>query len=792
MTIKPLKIYNGICIKRFFGILLTAITLFSAHAFFYRACEAAAGDSEMEFKRNILVYYSASNGSDDYSNDVFELFGIFFNYYGYNFTFHNLDEGIGDEKIRESADLYVVCQYEAIHKHAGELCDFLTGALGRKRIILMELPGAPGRQEKLIEKLGFDCRDFIKGDLIRSWKGDSGLASGEIELKLTRTSDYFMFVPKPDRADARVHLAAVGDSVECPLIASSKDGAIIFTGKILAVDEKFNRRWMIDPMKAAGLLLSDGNRFVVPDPLVQSGRRAAFIHIDGDGFNYKTEHNDERYSGEIIADEIIDRYKLPTTASLIVSEVHPNDFGNAALEKKAAELLKKPYVEPASHSWYHPFEWHRLKLDTIEKYSDDTAETDQIQEMKIYNPANRIRETCLEKEIVSSVKYIGDLSGRKCRVICWTGMCNPTREALKLCEDKGIYNINGGDTRYDGEFKLYSNLRPHYCPSGGRIKFNARYVNEFIMTEHWSEPYDNYKKVIEGFKNTASPYLLTPVNIYYHFYSGTKPESLAALKEVYEFALAQSFSFMSVSAWIERLRGFMNCRITALRPVEKIELSAQAKPYYDAAELKCLYAYRYENNGEMDNFRWDFEGYPMIDPSGGVMGFNEINGSKYINAGPNKSGNIFIVDRPPEGLYLKSLSGKVIVAGYDSEEAGVYNVEAFVNSPFKAVIANADYPFYKIYYTNAKNETVQYAAIIDKEKNELIFNGPYEAGKIKLSIHYSSHFGNIKSFFYGAVTRIYYFFMKNPLIILLLVIYAYFSIQNRYLKRNLKRPGIKK
>ncbi len=647
---------------------------------------------------------------------------------------------------------------------------------------MLELPGAPGRQEILIEKLGFKCHEFISASRIKNFKSEEGFCRGEKPFKIISREDFYQISPAAGRNDARVHISALGDgTLECPLAVSSNNGAIIFMGKLFYTDEKYNRYWMVDPFKLTDIMLNSERRYIIPDPCVQSGNRAAFIHIDGDGFNYKTEYNDERYSGEIITDEIIDYYKFPTTASLIVSEIHSQDYGNKKLEKKAAELMRAPYVEPASHSWYHPFKWGKVKSGGVmEKYIEDTEETDQIQEEKIFNPANKVRETCLEKEILRSCEYIGELGGRPCRVMCWTGMCNPTPEALALCENNGIYNINGGDTRFDGGFKLYSNLRPHYNPGGGYIKFNARYVNEFIMTDHWCPPYDNFKKVIEGFQNTGAPHLLTPINIYYHFYSGTKKESLEALKEVYNYTAASSPSFMKASDWIDRVRGFINCKITQ----KEIPTSPESKHknrYYDNPEgIKYLQAFKFENAGKLDNFRWDYDGYPMLSPDSGVIGYKKINGSLYINTGMRDSGEIYIIDRPPDGFYLKSFTGNVISADYDKTTDRIYNVEAYSAGPLKAVFAGAGYPFYKIYFTNSKNETSEYAGEIDDSKNELIFGAAYEYGRIKISVHYSTHFDNIKSRLTGVSARIFYFFKNNPIIIIILIIYVYFIIQNRY------------
>ncbi len=49
--------------------------------------------------------------------------------------------------------------------------------------------------------------------------------------------------------------------------------------------------------------------------------------------------------------------------------------------------------------------------------------------------------------IVGSANYIQNLArGKACRVLFWSGMCEPTEEQVAIADNAGILNMNGGDT----------------------------------------------------------------------------------------------------------------------------------------------------------------------------------------------------------------------------------------------------------------------------------------------------------------------------------------------------------
>jgi polysaccharide biosynthesis protein PelA len=100
------------------------------------------------------------------------------------------------------------------------------------------------------------------------------------------------------------------------------------------------------------------------------------VHIDGDGFASRTELPGTPYAGEAMLRELLEKYRVPTTVSVIQGEIAPDGLypkDSPALEAIAKRIFALPHVEIASHSYSHPFFWQRLEKDrkssTAEPYN---------------------------------------------------------------------------------------------------------------------------------------------------------------------------------------------------------------------------------------------------------------------------------------------------------------------------------------------------------------------------------------------------------------------------------------
>src|SRR5439155_995443 len=66
---------------------------------------------------------------------------------------------------------------------------------------------------------------------------------------------------------------------------------------------------------------------------------------------------------------------------------------------------------------------------------------------------------------------------------------------------------------------------------------------------------------VETFKSTESPRRVSPVNVYYHFYSGERVASLAALRVVYDWARRQPVAPVFTSEYLAMVEGFRTARV---------------------------------------------------------------------------------------------------------------------------------------------------------------------------------------------------------------------------------------
>ncbi|MDQ7066892.1 MAG: hypothetical protein Q9M40_02195 [Sulfurimonas sp.] len=134
--------------------------------------------------------------------------------------------------------------------------------------------------------------------------------------------------------------------------------------KAMMVELHDENVWVINPFE----FLQEALRLpiiAVPDTSTHYGKRIFFTHIDGDGMVSRVESNPELFSGDMILDKILKVYDVPHSVSLIGAEVEPTGlypkFSKCVLET-SKEMYALTNVEPATHTFTHPFYWGRLEM----------------------------------------------------------------------------------------------------------------------------------------------------------------------------------------------------------------------------------------------------------------------------------------------------------------------------------------------------------------------------------------------------------------------------------------------
>jgi hypothetical protein len=394
------------------------------------------------------------------------------------------------------------------------------------------------------------------------------------------------------------------------------------SGKISTIYEM----WIIDPFK----FLKDSlklDEIPAPDITTENGKRIFFSHIDGDGFKEVAVFAKKKYASEIIRDEIIKKYYLPFSVSIIEGEISSKlSKENLKFENIAKTIFSLENVEIASHSFSHPFKWRDIELK---------------EKTQLYNLEIKGYNFDLKREIKGSADYINqDLApkGKKTTIFFWTGDCNPSEEALKVVYQSGLLNINGGGSTMTNITPYISANFPIGIKKGEYYQIYAPNNNENTYTNLWTSNFYGYSNIIQTLKLTDKPRRLKPMNIYYHFYSGSKLSSLKALKEVYNFTLSQNPIPMFASDYILRALDFYDTVIGR-----------------DIADN--VWIIKTDGNLKTLKLPFDKQKFPII--TNDILGFNKYNDMLYIHLGNKNEYKLKISNTEPKTPYLKEANGIV-------------------------------------------------------------------------------------------------------------------------------------
>src|SRR5690606_26305526 len=124
------------------------------------------------------------------------------------------------------------------------------------------------------------------------------------------------------------------------------------------------------------------------------------------------------------------------------------------------------------------------------------------------------------------------------RLYLWSGDTSPGQAELAATRQAGVLNMNGGDTRLDGEYPSYTYVAPLTRVVGSERQVYSANSNENTYTNLWRGPFYGQYLLEETWRRTGTPLRLRPMNLYYHMYAGERLGSLGALIHHLEIARA--------------------------------------------------------------------------------------------------------------------------------------------------------------------------------------------------------------------------------------------------------------
>lgn len=405
---------------------------------------------------------------------------------------------------------------------------------------------------------------------------------------------------------------------------------------VFRMPEVDQARWVVQPLDFLRRALQLP-AMPVPDTTTENGRRLMTVHIDGDGFASRTEFPPSEFSGQALLREILDRYKVPTTVSIIEGEVAADGVYpklTPQLEPIARAIFAQPYVELASHTFSHPFNWLRTTNPPDPASAATPEGSDTSFSLRIPN-----YRFSFDREIAGSVQYINTKlapPAKRVKVLLWSGNGQVPPIAVQKTVEAGVLNMNGGDTYITRSNPSWTAVAPLGVDKGeGLFQVFAPDQNENIYTNLWHGPYYGFSRAIETFELTDKPYRFKPIGIYYHMYSGTKLASLTALRQVYDWAVAQPVMPIYASDYIRKVLDF-----------RAIAIARDGD------------AWVVRGNGDLRTVRWAGPGVPRLADARDVAGYAAGPGGTYVHL-TSGSARFALNSAAPTQPYVRDATGRL-------------------------------------------------------------------------------------------------------------------------------------
>ena len=475
---------------------------------------------------------------------------------------------------------------------------------------------------------------------------DAVLPAYELYTPAREDASSWLVIERADRVRSQSHV----------IIVSPRSG-FIAPGYAVAPDPETGvKQWFVNPFAFFAEAFATGD-LPAPDTTTLCGRRIYYSHIDGDGWRSVSQvralGRAPATNAEIVLQSAIAANPdLPVTVAPIAAEMDPAFAGDLRAIAAARALFRLDHVEPATHTYTHPFRWN-----FFEHYTPETETPFQDAYRQTMSGHAAVVETSgtvpgpgsccghgtrtgpspprafggrafdLNEEIVGSARLIDAIagaSGKRVALLQWPGDCTPFPDALRAVAGAGLLNINGGDTRCDSEFPSVSAVAPLGFQRDGTVQVYASNSSEELYTDLWTGRYFGFRDLPQTWDRTEAPRRLKPLNLYYHMYSGERRSSLDALLANID-ALRQRGDYIGVFA----------SRFAAL-----------AEGFFSAAcSREGASAWRIKGRGGLQTFRFAQGARRMLDvrASDGVLGERLVNGDLYVALDPANSAPLIVL-----------------------------------------------------------------------------------------------------------------------------------------------------
>lgn len=160
------------------------------------------------------------------------------------------------------------------------------------------------------------------------------------------------------RDDIATHLTIGSeDGVRLSTVLTGEWGGVAMSSWLLQEGIGERLRWILDPFKFLQTAL-DLPRMPVADATTENGSRYWMTQVDGDAFMNRAAFPGTPFTGQVLLDRILRRYRVPTTVSVVTGEIASDGLYPELTDQLvpiAKDIFKLPWVEIGTHTFSHPF-----------------------------------------------------------------------------------------------------------------------------------------------------------------------------------------------------------------------------------------------------------------------------------------------------------------------------------------------------------------------------------------------------------------------------------------------------
>jgi hypothetical protein len=143
---------------------------------------------------------------------------------------------------------------------------------------------------------------------------------------------------------------------------------------------------------------------------------------------------------------------------------------------------------------------------------------------------------------------------KQVEIILWSGDCRPSADALQLCRELHIENMNGGAV-LSPRFPGLVGSPPSHTFREGEMQIYAAHQNEYSCAMERKAPFfESPENVITSFQRTESPRRLKPVNLGGDFHDASYVSSINAMEKLFAWCSQQPLHAITAKQYAQMVR----------------------------------------------------------------------------------------------------------------------------------------------------------------------------------------------------------------------------------------------